>query len=157
MGWESQRVLEGIVQFGAPLNIWRIELDYDRWQDRQYFVVNMQLDNDGDLAQRLMGKMKSEVGIYHYPRMTIMEGPGHRSITTTVWREWVIEKPYLYSLQPDYSPSQYPYNVWKGWTLGIRFDKTKLNKSSVMGIFGNERGKQFMGDDGGPGTADDKY
>ena len=151
MGWEAQRGLEGIFEFGAPLNIWAIELDWDHWNDRQYFVIHMQLDNDDNLGQRLMSKMKSEEGIYKYPRMIIMEA------RSSAWREWVIEGAYLYSLEKNYRPSQYPHNPWLGWTLGIRFDKTKLNKGSVMGIFGNERGKQFWPDRDGPGSSPNKY
>jgi hypothetical protein len=150
-------VLEGIFQFGAPINIWRMELDYDRWDDRKYFVVHMQIDNDDYLFQRLMEKIRGEEGIYRYPRLLILEGPAHRSITTTDWRERVIEKPYLYSLVDKYMPSQYPYDMWLGYTLGIAFDKTKLNKGTVMDIFGNEKGKQLMGDRGGPGQAPDPY
>ena len=141
MGWESQRVLEGIFQFGAPLNIWKMELDLDRYGDRPKFVIHMQIDDDESIANQLNQKIRSD---QKWPRLIIMEGPERRSISTTNWREWIFYQPYLYSLQKAYSPSQYPYDVWKGWTLGIAFDKSAANKASVRGLFVNETGKLFF-------------
>lgn len=134
MGWEADRVLEGIFMWGAPLNIWEMELYHDRWGDMGYYRIHMNLDDDPDLVERLKGKMKGP--IHYYQRLIIMEGPQTRSVPVTTWREWYFYKVWLYSLQTDYRPSRYPYDPWPGFTLGIAFDKSKANDTSIGGLFG---------------------
>ena len=81
MGWESDRVLEGIFQFGAPLNIWKIELYSESTGDLSYFRIHMLLDQDADLAGRLRMKMSgSSSG--EFQRLIIMESPKTRAVET---------------------------------------------------------------------------
>lgn len=133
MGWEADRVLEGIFQWGTPINIWEMELYQERNGDLGYYRIHMNLDDSSYLIERLNQKIKGP--IHYYPRLIIMEGPKTRSIATTDWREYFFYKPWIYSLQTDYSPSQYPYERWPGWTLGIAFDKTKENDTAVKNLF----------------------
>lgn len=129
MAWEANRVLEGVFLFGAPLNIWRMELDRDRYGGGKYFHIHMQIDDDQNLSDRLMHRIRAETGIEHFPRLIIMEKYGD------FWREYVFYKPFIDSLQTNYRPTQYPLDQWKGWTLGIAFEKSAANKSSVLALF----------------------
>jgi hypothetical protein len=138
MGWESGRVLEGIFQFGEPLNIWKIELYDDRNGDLGYFRVHMQLDDDPHLVARLKMLMAG-TSSYDFQRLILMEGPQTRSIKTDLWMKHYFYKASLYSLQTDYQPSYFPFGPWKGWTLGIAFDKTKENVAAVSNVFGAYR------------------
>jgi hypothetical protein len=133
MGWEAERVLEGIFMWGEPLNIWEMELYNERNGDLGYFRVHMNIDDDSYLADRLMAKTKGP--IHYYSRLIIMEGPKTRSVPATHWTETFIYNAWIYSLQTDYSPSNYPHSVWPGWTLGIAADKTKANKASITNLF----------------------
>ena len=135
MGWESDRVLEGVFQFGAPLNIWKMELDKDDTGDLAYFRVHMLIDDNADLAARLRMKISSSK-TDTFQRLIIMESPKTRSIKTDYWKEHYVYDPWLYSLQTDYRPTHYPFGTWHGWTLGIAFYKTTANKSAVAHLFG---------------------
>lgn len=135
MGWEANRVLEGIFQFGAPLNIWKMELYQEQNGDLGYSRVHMLIDDDADLAAKLKLKM-SGASLDEYPRLIIMESPATRSVATDHWKEHYFYDAWLYSLQTDYRPSHYPFGIWKGWTLGIAFNKTAANRASTASLFG---------------------
>jgi hypothetical protein len=134
MGWEADRVLEGIFQFGAPLNIWKIELYNESNGDIGYFRVHMLLDDDADLVASLRMKMSSSSN--EFQRLIVMESPATRSVKTEYWREHYFYNAWLYSIQTDYKPSHYPFGSWKGWTLGIAFQKSAANRSAVANLFG---------------------
>ena len=138
MSWDSDRVLEGIFQFGAPLNIWKIELYKESNGDLGYFRIHMLLDDDADLAGRLKMKISAGSG-GEFQRLIIMEGPKTRSVQAEHWIEHYFYDAWLYSLQTDYSPSYYPFSTWKGTTLGIGLHKTKANIAAVQRLFHNYR------------------
>ena len=56
----------------------------------------------------------------------------------TPGRDYTFYNAWLYSLEWRYLPSQYPYQHWKGPTLGIAFEKTPPNVAAVksLGIHG---------------------
>jgi hypothetical protein len=111
MGWEADRVLEGIFQFGAPINIWKMQLDKDSSGDLGYYRIHMHLDNDAELASRLKMKMSSGPA-GEFQRLIIMESPKTRSVQTNNWTEHYFYGAWLYSLQIDYQPDYFPFAIW---------------------------------------------
>ena len=138
MSWESDRVLEGIFHFGGPVNIWKMELDKGSSDDIRHYCIRMLIDDDAELASRLKMKMLSGSG-GEFQRLIVMEGPKTRSIRTDNWIEHYLYSPWLYSLQTDYHSEYYPFGIWKGWTLGIAFNKTKANAAAVSHLFGSDQ------------------
>jgi hypothetical protein len=134
MSWEAERVLEGVFHFGAPVNIWEMELDKESSDDLGYYCIHMLIDNDLELAGRLKMKMSSGSG-GEFQRLIVMESPKTRSVHADNWIEHSLYGAWLYSLQTDYSPEYYPFGIWKGWTLGIAFNKTKANEAAVAKLF----------------------
>ena len=138
MSWESNIVLEGMFEFGAPLNVWRMQLERDRYGDRQYFYVWAQLDDDPYIASRVMQVWNSHgewayegKGLKRFPRLIVMERP------ISEWHEYVFYGPWLHGVATNssYRPGMYPYDNWKGLTLGIAFEKSKANQTSVNTLF----------------------
>lgn len=125
MGWETDYVLEGLWTFGAPLNIWKMEiaatpplsdpLSYDK--------LHLKIDDDASLWVRLM-ELVSSTGTL--TRLNVVQVGS---------RDHYIESPRLYSLQRGYKSSDYPYETWPGATLGIAFDKTPANDASMAKLF----------------------
>ena len=130
MGWDTEWVLEGLFMFGAPLNIWKMEVYNERGSGLSYHRIHMNLDDDPDLFTRLNNKIKAEKGIENYPRLILLDWK------TQYPHEYYAYKPWLYSLEMNYSPSRYPYDPWKGPTLGIAFDKTKANEHIIERLRG---------------------
>src|SRR5438876_4477991 len=140
--WDGDYVLEGLFEFGAPVNIWQMELDYDRSKDLTYKKIHMRIDDDFELFSRINGLFNAP-NSWDMPRLIIMESPRRRSIKTDYWREFYIYKVTLYSLQDHYRPTQYPYDPWQGFTLGISFPKSKENSATLQNLFGSdEQGKR---------------
>ena len=138
MSWESNIVLEGIFEFGAPLNVWRIQLESDRHSDRQHFYVWAQLDDNSYIETRLFQVWKAHCewayegkGLKRFPRLIVMEKP------ISEWHEYVLYGPWLHGVATNssYRPGQYPYENWNGLTLGIAFEKSKANQTAVNGFF----------------------
>lgn len=136
MSWESNTVLEGIFDFGGPINIWQAQI----WSGGQMADgqgvshVNMQIDDNDDLANRIDQKIRSEEGIYYFPRLIFMQ---NRSTGSGYWKEWVFSRPWLHGLHRDHKMSGYPWDVWKGWTLGICFVNSAANTNAALSLFRN--------------------
>lgn len=136
MSWESNTVLEGIFDFGAPLNIWEAQLTGGgRLANGQGVShIDMQIDDDDYLANRLDQKIRSEEGIHYYPRLIIMQ---KRSSPQDIWKEWVFLRPWLHGVHRGHQMSGYPWTKWDGWTLGICFANTEANTNAALSLFGN--------------------
>src|SRR5262245_51033657 len=139
MSWDTDYLLEGLTTFGAPLNIWKWEV-YQQdpgYQPLDYHRIHFNLDNDAELFDKLMKKLRNGGnGIHYYPRLIVM-----RKMTEERFgRDYVFYNAWMYSLEWSYLPSQYPYQHWKGPTLGIAFDKTQANVTSVNNL-GNKGGR----------------
>jgi len=128
MGWDTEWQLEGFFYFGAPLNVWKFEV-YEQnvgYQPLPYHRIHMQIDDDLDLFNRLMALTKTG-SIQYYDRLIMMDtGPN-----VQYKHEYWFRKAWLYSLETEYRPSRYPYDPWKGYTLGIACDKTPENDAAV--------------------------
>jgi len=136
MSWDTDYLLEGLTTFGAPLNIWKWEV-YQQdpgYQPLDYHRIHMNLDNDPDLFDTLMKKLRNGGTIHYYQRLIIMR----KMAQNTPGRDYTFYNAWLYSLEWRYLPSQYPYQHWKGPTLGIAFEKTPPNVAAVksLGIHG---------------------
>lgn len=150
MSWESNTVLEGIFEFGAPLNIWRAQLVRGGKEPSglEFSHVHMQIDNDEYLAARLDQKIKAvyvqayDAGepLYYFPRLIIMR----RAIQN--WKEWVFVKPWLHGVYRNYKMTGYPYDTWDGWTLGFCFDNTAANRTAALDLFGDLQVGNLHGD-----------
>jgi hypothetical protein len=131
MAWDTEWVLEGMFMFGAPLNIWKMEVYRESGgTPLSYYRIHMNLDNDPDLFTRLNNKIRAENRIERYPRLILIDWK------TQYPHEYRMYSPWLYSLESDYRPSKYPYDPWKGPTLGVAFDKTPDNKPVVERLLG---------------------
>jgi hypothetical protein len=128
MGWDTEWQLEGFFYFGAPLNIWKFEVYEENvgYQPLPYHRIHMQIDDDPDLFNRLWALTQTG-SLQYYDRLIMM----NTGANVQYKHEFSYKKVWLYSLETQYRPSRWPYTPWKGYTLGIAFDKTPENDAVV--------------------------
>jgi len=134
MGWDTDWQLEGLFYFGAPLNIWKYEVFEQNvgYQPLPYHRVQMQIDDDADLFNRLWALTKTD-SIKYYDGIILMNtGPN-----VQYKHEYWLRKAWIYSLETGYRPSQWPYDPWNGYTIGVACDKTPENDAAVSRLRGS--------------------
>lgn len=127
MAWDTDYQLEGLTMFGPMLNVWKWEV-YQQdpgFQPLDYHRIHMKIDDNADLWDKLMGMFKTSGTMKYYKRLIMM----HLNIDRP--KQYCFYDAWLYSLEKNYRPSQYSYEPWPGATLGIAFDKTKVNVAAV--------------------------
>jgi hypothetical protein len=130
MAWDTDYIFEGLHMFGPPLNVWKWEIYQSPYgpESLSYYRLHLNIDDNEDLFQRLLHQTTDGSGIRYYQRLIMM----HLNIPRP--KEFFFYKAWIYSIEKNYRPSQYPYTEWKGPTLGIAFDKTKANSTAVQNL-----------------------
>jgi hypothetical protein len=128
MGWDTEWQIEGFFYFGAPLNIWKFEVYQEPtgYQPLGYHRIHMQIDDDPELFSRLMA-LTNTVSLRYFDRLILMNTGAKVQYPHEYW----LKKAWIYSLETGYRPSQYPYDAWKGYTLGVACDNTPESNATV--------------------------
>jgi hypothetical protein len=122
MGW----VLEGIFTHGAPLAVHRI-LIVREWGERGYYLLELGLDNDPYIFERLYEKW-GEKFQYDILRLFEWRNPGDNDYNSMMRpKDLIFRKPWI----PTMRPPADPHSTYKGPVLGVAFDKTAENKVAI--------------------------
>ena len=116
MGW----VLEGIYTHGAPLAVHKM-LVVREWGERNHYLVEMGLDNDPNVWERLYEKWAER---FQFEKLHLYErrnpgDPDYNSLSKP--KHFVLWKPWIPHMRPHADQATYKY---QGPVVAVGFEKT---------------------------------